>query len=83
MEKVIGSAMLKMGIIRERRLKQSQIKSRSKLGAPAGIPAQDEHQALDKDDAFAEAMTIEDLIAELEEMEEFHLENEWWTIVEV
>ena len=76
LEKVVASAIIKMDIFRERRANEEKARSKHRKGAdnaPAGIPAPSEHSLSDD---YTEETTIEDLFDELEEMEDFELDDE-------
>ena len=70
LEKVVGSAVLKLDIIRERRIKQSKMKAKPKATTACGLPVAVEPSGKKFDDYLDEG-SIEDLFAELEEMEDF------------
>ena len=76
LEKVVASTVIDMAIFRERHANEEKARSKHRKGAdkaPTGIPAPGEHSLSDD---YIKETTIKDLFDELEEMENFELDDD-------
>lgn len=73
LEKVVGSAVVKLDVVRERRIKQSKIKT--KHTPVGGVRAAAEVGFDDDGGDYTEGSSIDDLISDLEELEDVDVED--------